>query len=139
MLERPRSDAGEAPRRWSWDQFLLAWCSAFHLLVGFTLAAAPLGQVLTEGTRPVLELASRYVWAAVFTLVGLAVACLRQRVPPVLRIPIWALTLGLGAVWLTAFSLAVLDDRGSALGVVVWPFLYGPWAVLAVRHSLGKR
>lgn len=117
----------------------MVWCLAFHLLTGVTLAAAPLNQVLTEGTRPVLELASRYVWAILFVTVGVALACLRHGLPSALRIPVWASMLGLGAVWLTAFSLAVLHGRGSALGVVVWPFLYGPWLVVAVRHSLGKR
>lgn len=126
-------------RRFDWDRFLLGWCAAFHLLTAVTLAIFPRDQVLTEGTRPVLELASRYVWAVVFAAAGVAVAWLLRPRRRAARIPVWAAVLGLGGMWLTAFFLAVLDGRGSALGVVVWPFLYGPWAIVAVRSSSGKR
>jgi hypothetical protein len=126
-------------RRFHWDRFLLGWCAAFHLLAGLILAFAPLGQVLTEGTRPVLELASRHVWAVVFLAAAAASASLLWRAEPWRQLAAWLTVFPLGLMWLTAFTLAVLDGRGSALVVVVWPFLYIPWGLAAVRLGLGKR
>lgn len=125
--------------RFDWSQFLLAWCAAFHLITAITLALAPYDQILSQGTRPVLDIASRYVWAVAFAAVGLSITYLwRPRGRTVSKL-IWVAALFLGGMWLTAFALAVFNGEGNAIGVVVWPFLYGPWAVVAVRRSLGKR
>ena len=126
-------------RRFEWDRFLVAWCAGFHLLIAFTLTLAPYEQIFNAGTRPVFQIASRYVWAGIFAAAGLlALSLLRWRPPPV-QILTWFVVLPLGGTWLTAFSLAVLDGQGSAIGVVVWPFLYGPWALAGIRIALGKR
>lgn len=125
-------------RKFPWEPFLIGWCSAFHVITAVTLAFAPLDQVLTEGTRPVLEIASRQVWAVVFCAVGLAVAFVLRRRHDAAQWLIWLSVMFLGGMWLTAFGLAVLRGEGSAVGVVVWPFLYGPWAIVAFL-SLGKR
>lgn len=122
-----------------WDRFLIAWCAAFHLAMAAPLAFAPEMQIISAGTQPVFEIASRYVWAGIFLTAGLlAVTVLYWQTAPVQLIT-WMAVFGVGGVWLMAFILAVLNDRGSAIGVTVWPFLYGPWAVAAVRMALGKR
>ena len=126
-------------RRFEWDRFLVAWCAGFHLLIAFTLTFAPYEQIFNAGTRPVFQIASRYVWAGIFLTAGLlALSLLRWRTTPV-QILTWFVVLPLGGTWLTAFALAVLNGQGSAIGVVVWPFLYGPWAVAGIRIALGKR
>lgn len=129
----------EEPRRFDWPRFLLGWCVLFHAATALTLATAPWHQLLTQGTAPVFELASRYVWAAAFAAAAALSGALLHRPRPVLQALTWLTVMFLGGVWLTAFSLAVWDGAGSALGVVVWPFLYGPWAVVAMRLGLGRR
>lgn len=125
---------------WSgWERFLVAWCSGFHALIAFTLAFAPLDQIYNAGTRPVFEIASRYVWAAIFALAALFSAFLLHRQTARVQMLTWLTVLPLGGMWLFAFALAVINGRGSAIGVVVWPFLYGPWAIAAIRIGLGKR
>lgn len=128
-------------QRWSfdWQRFLIQWCAAFHLLVAFTLAFAPYNQIFNAGTAPVFEIASRYVWAGLFLVAGIAAVVLLHRRTTAVQLLTWFTVLPLGGAWLTAFALAVLNGRGSAIGVVVWPFLYGPWALAAVRMALGKR
>lgn len=126
-------------RRFSWDRFLVAWCAAFHGLIAFTLACAPYSQIYNAGTKPVYYLANRYVWAALFLAAGLASALLLHRQTVAVQILTWFTVLPLGGAWLTAFALAVSNGSGSAIGVVVWPFLYGPFAIAAIRIGLGKR
>lgn len=122
-----------------WDRFLIAWCAVFHAAMALPLTFAPAQQIINAGTQPVFDLASRYVWAAIFLGAGLlAAAALYWRNLSV-QFATWLAVFGAGGVWLTAFTLAVLNDEGSAIGVTVWPFLYGPWAVAAVRMALGKR
>lgn len=128
----------QAWRRFDWDRALLASCVAFHLILAVVLAIAPYDLVLTEGTRPVLDIASRYVWATVFLAVAAAVGSLHWMRSRLVHLAAWTAVTFLGGMWVTAFALAVLQGRGSAVGVVVWPFLYGPWVVVAFR-SLGKR
>ncbi len=122
-----------------WDRFLVAWCAAFHAAMAVPLAFAPARQIVTAGTLPVFELADRLVWAGIFLAAGLlAAAALRWQTAPV-QLLTWLVVFGVGGAWLTAFVLAVLNGRGSAIGVTVWPFLYVPWGVAGVRIALGKR
>lgn len=147
-MHLPRQRSGEEAalldvvqlwRRFEWDRFLVTWCAAFHIAIAVPLAFAPEDQILNAGTRPVLELASRYVWAAAFLMAGvLTLFLLRRRTAP-MQFLTWFTVLPLGGIWLTAFALAVLNGQGSAIGLTVWPFLYGPWAVAGVRMALGKR
>jgi hypothetical protein len=122
-----------------WQRFLVAWCGSFHLLIAFTLALAPYGQIYNAGTAPVYEIASRYVWAGLFLLAGALSLVLLRRQTALVQCLTWLTVLPLGGAWLTAFILAVLDGRGSAIGVVVWPFLYGPPVLAGLRIALGKR
>ena len=125
--------------QFDWQRFLIGWAGCFHLLIAFTLAMAPYEQIYNAGTAPVYEIASRYVWAGLFLVAGIMAIVLLTRRTTLVQLATWFTVLPLGGAWLTAFALAVLDDRGSAIGVVVWPFLYGPWALCAVRMALGKR
>ena len=143
-----RSDEQEAllsvasafSRMWpGWDRFLVGWCAAFHLLCAFTLAFAPYDQILSRGTQPVLELASRYVWAVLFVVAGVAAASLLSRPRSWVQVFTWLTVFPLGVAWVLSFALAVINGGGNALGVVVWPFLYVPWGVAAIRLGLGKR
>jgi hypothetical protein len=121
-----------------WPKFLLGWAAGFQVVVAVTLAAAPWHQLLTPGTRPVFEIASRYVWAVLY----LASACLTASTywsRAALRTASWMAVMGLGGVWLTAFSLNVWSGGGSALGVVAWLFLYIPIAAVALHQGLTKR
>lgn len=126
-------------QRFEWDEFLLWACVGFHLVIAATLAAAPYSQVLTPGTRPVLELASRYLWAAAFAAVGVAVLTLARSGRPGLRLATWSAVLLLGGWWGISFAVNVFGGGGSAIGLVVWVFLYLIWTVLAFRLGLGKR
>ncbi len=126
-------------RRFEWDKFLIGWCAVFHLATALPLAFAPRGQIVTAGTAPVFEIASRYVWAGLFLAAGLLCMALLYRQTALVQFLTWFTVLPLGGVWLTAFALAVADGRGNAIGLTVWPFLYGPWAIAAVRMALGKR
>jgi len=122
-----------------WDRFLVAWCAAFHIAMAAPLAFAPKAQIVNAGTQPVFEIASRHVWAGIFLAAGLLAAAVLYDPPKWCQLGAWLVVFGVGGAWLTAFILAVLNDKGSAIGVTVWPFLYGPWAVAAVRMALGKR
>lgn len=125
-------------RRFEWDRFLIGLCAAFHLGVAVPMALAPMDQILSAGTAPVFAIANRYVWAAAFLVAGItSTALLRWRTPAVQCLT-WFTVLPLGGLWWTAFVLAVLDGRGSAIGVVVWLTLYGLFSVVAVRVALGK-
>lgn len=125
--------------RFNWDRFLVGWCAAFHLAMSVPLALAPVSQIINAGTEPVFDLASRYVWAALFLAAGLLAVSVLHRPTPLMQFLTWITVLPLGGIWLTAFVLAVRAGEGSAVAVTVWPFLYGPWAVAGVRIALGKR
>lgn len=131
--------------RWSqrfqfdWQRFLTGLCAAFHLGVAVPLALAPIEQILNAGTAPVFDLANRYVWAVAFLIAGAAATALLRWQTPLVQCLTWFTVLPLGGTWLTAFALAVISGRGSAIGVVVWSTLYGLFAVVALRIALGKR
>lgn len=125
-------------RAFDWERFTLSTCAGFHTLLGFTLLAAPVEQVYNAGTAPVFALASRYVWAVLFLAAGLASGLLLHYRAPLHQFIAWLIVFPLGAVWLAAFTLAVLQGHGSALSIVVWITLYAPWSVLAVRLGLRK-
>lgn len=122
-----------------WQRFIVAACAVFHLGISSALALAPLDQIYNAGTAPVFALANRYVWATLFALAGgMSVVLLRRRTTPV-QLCWWFTVSPLGGAWWTAFVLAVLDGRGSAIGVVVWLVLYGIFSVAGLRIALGKR
>ena len=125
-------------RAFDWERFTLSTCTVFHALLGFTLLAAPLEQVYNAGTAPVFALASRFAWGALSLAAGLATGLLLRYRASIMQFVAWLLVFPLGAVWLIAFVLAVLQGHGSAISIVVWPVLYLPWAVLAVRLGLRK-
>lgn len=132
--------ASQYARIWpGWDRFLIGWCAAFHGLIAFTLAFAPFEQIYNAGTAPVYEITNRYGWAALFAFAAATSALLLHRQPAWVQLLTWFTVLPLGGMWLIAFVLAVINGRGSAIGVVVWPFLYGPWIAAAIRVGLGKR
>jgi len=125
--------------QFDWLRVLIGFCAVFHLGLAVTLAFAPYEQIYNVGTAPVYELANRYVWAAGFLLAGAAsVVLLRCRTAGV-QLAWWFTTAPLGGMWWIAFVLAVLNGRGSAIGVVVWLTLYGLFSVAGVRIALGKR
>ena len=127
-------------RLWpGWERFLLALCALFHTWMGFTLLFAPETQIVNAGTAPVFELAPRWVWAGWFLLAGLAAAALLRWHTKTLQAVTWFSVFPLAFAWLSAFVMAVLDGRGSAIGVVVWSTLTLLWAPVAVRLALGKR
>lgn len=119
----------------TWPRFLLTWGTLFQLAIAATLALAPYSQLLTPGTRPVLDLASRYVWAVLFLCAALLTAT-SPWLHSFRRLLAWVLVMGLGGVWLTAFCINVLHGGGSAIGVVAWVFLYVPLAAVALNTSL---
>lgn len=125
--------------RFDWQMFLIGWCGVFHLGLAFTLACAPYRQIFNAGTAPVYEIANRYVWAALFLLAGSLCFVLLRRQSALVQFATWFAVLPLGGAWLTAFVLAVLDGRGSAIGIVAWIALYVPPAIAGVRLALGKR
>ena len=138
-----RREAQSQPSLWSrfdWQRFLIFWCAVFHAAVAFTLACAPYWQILNAGTAPVFALASRYLWALLFAVAAAsAVAMLLTNYRPGLQMLTWLTVFPLGGTWLVAFTLAVLQGHGSALSVIVWPVIYIPFALAAIRIGLGRR
>lgn len=126
-------------RRFDWDRFLIGWAAMFHLALSFTLTFAPYEQIHNAGTAPVFAITSRYTWAAIYMLAGGLLILLLHRQTAAVQFLTWLVVLTLGGTWWTAFILAVLNGRGSAIGVVVWIALYGPPAVAGVRLALGRR
>lgn len=143
--ERTEVDVARQVLRWwqrlqfDWQQFLIAACAVFHLGIASALALAPLVQILNAGTAPVFDIASRYMWAALFAVAGAMSIVLLRRQSALVQLAWWFAVLPLGGLWWTAFLLAVKDGRGSAIGVVVWFVLYGIFAVAGIRIALGKR
>lgn len=125
--------------RFDWQRFLIGWGGFIHLGFFSALAFAPYRQIYNAGTAPVYEIANRYVWAALFLLAGSLCFLLLRRQSALMHFATWFTVLPLGGAWLTAFILAVLDGRGSAIGIVAWIALYVPPAVAGVRLALGKR
>jgi hypothetical protein len=125
--------------QFDWQRFLVGACAAFHLGVSAPLAFAPIDQILNAGTAPVFAIANRYVWAAAFLAAGTAATFLLRWQTTLTQCLTWFTVLPLGGLWWTAFVLAVIDGRGSAIGVVVWFTLYGLFAVAGARMALGKR
>lgn len=125
--------------RFDWQRFLIGWAGLFHLGLALTLAFAPYQQIYNAGTAPVYEIANRHVWAGLFLVAGALCFVLLRRQSALVQFATWFSVLPLGGAWLTAFILAVLDGRGSAIGIVAWMALYGPPAVAGVRLALGKR
>lgn len=138
-MERALLDEARRKRKFDWQRFIIGWTGVFHVGIAFTLAAAPYQQIYNAGTAPVYVIASRYQWAAAFLIAGLLPFLLLRWQTALVQLLTWITVLPLGVVWLLAFTLAVLDGRGSAIGVVVWVALYGPPAVAGARLALGKR
>lgn len=126
-------------RRFEWARFLLALCVVFHLWMAVTVAFAPERQVITQGTAQVFELAPRGFWAFAYLVAAIGATALMARVTPITQLVTWLTVFPLASTWIGAFTLAVLKGEGSAIGVIVWPVLYLPWAVVAIRLALGKR
>lgn len=122
-----------------WEQFLIRWCAAFHGLMALIFAVAPLEQLHNAGTDPVFRLASRSVWALLFALCAGGSLLMLHKYHPGVQLATWVLVFSVSAIWFAAFLLAVVHHRGSAISIIVWPFLYGPWIVAALRVGLGKR
>ena len=126
-------------RRFEWARFLLALCVLFHLWMAAAIAFAPDRQIITEGTARVFELAPRGFWAVCYLLAALGALALMVRVTAATQLLTWFTVFPLASTWVGAFTLAVLEGGGSAIGLIVWPAVYLPWAVVAIRLALGKR
>ena len=127
-------------RYWpGWGRFVIGASAAFHAALAVVLVTFPYEQLVTEGTRPVFDTWSRYVWAGSFAVaaVGLA-ASLRWR-KPALHVVVWLWVTFLFGAWLTPLSLAVLDGGGSPVAVVVLLFLYGIFFGGAISNALRQR
>lgn len=122
-----------------WERVLVGASVVFHALIALAMAAAPYNQIYNAGTAPVYEIASRYVWAAVFAIAAVTSVLLVARQTMLRMVVTWFTVLPLGGLWWTAFVVAVRNGRGSAIGVAVWLVLYGLWAIVAMRMALGKR
>jgi hypothetical protein len=124
--------------RFCWDRFLLGCCAAFHVLAAVLLLFAPEDLLLTEATRPPLEVLSRYCWAGLYLLAGaLSVAVTRWRWPALQMLS--AVTVAaVGGGWYAAILLAVAHGRGAAFALIIWPFLYTPWGIVSVRLGLRR-
>lgn len=122
-----------------WEQLLVRWCLVFHVGAAAVLAFTPRDLVYTEGTAPVLDLASQYVWAVVFAVAAALSWWLLRSDRAWVQMATWFAVFVPGGLWFTAFLLAAVRGEVSGLGCLVWFCLYGPWVVAAVRVGLRKR
>lgn len=127
--------------RWwpGWSRVLIAAAGLFHACMAVVLACLPFGQLLTEGTAPIFDLASRYVWAASFAVVAVGIAAALRWSKPWLHVLVWLAVTFLFGAWLTPLSLAVLNGGGSPVAVVVLLFLYGLIFGGAITNALNQR
>lgn len=127
--------------RWwpGWSRVLIAAAGLFHACMAVVLACLPFDQLLTEGTAPIFDLASRYVWAASFAAVAVGIAAALRWSKPWLHVLVWLAVTFLFGAWLTPLSLAVLNGGGSPVAVVVLLFLYGLIFGGAITNALNQR
>ena len=121
-----------------WERFTLAACTAFHLLIAGALFFAPDHQVFNAGTKPIFDLASRYVWGAACLSAAVTGALLLQRRTMFRQMATWYVVIPLGFMWSGTFLIALIAGQGSAIGAVVFPFLYLWFGAAAIRISLRK-
>lgn len=128
--------------RGSRNQVLMGVVALLHLWGGVNMLFAP-RNLFTEGTRPVFALAPPVVWGCIFLLGGVLVALLISRVTAVRQVITWMVVVPTQTVWLAASVLAVLQGRGTAMGVT---FLVAAWLwtvitalFVAIDDLTGKR
>jgi hypothetical protein len=131
-LLNPAPEAEVHPVRWihdRWARLIVAICAGFHLLLALVLVVAPVQTVITEGTLPVFELMGRYAWAVWFLFAGIASALLVMKPTIPRMVATWGSVIPLGFAWSGTFAISVIQGRGSAIGLVVWPTLLTVFAV----------
>jgi hypothetical protein len=111
--------------------------AAFHLVVAFTIVAAPRDQVITAGTSAIFGTVPLLAWFVWFLATGVAAAATVVRVTPIRLWLTWCGAFPLGAAWIWGFAVVVPTGRGNAIFAVLWPFLLIWWAFTAVRMYLG--
>lgn len=141
MLEEA---VGTHPVRWlhdRWARLIIAFCASFHLLMALVLAFASEDVVVTSGTLPVFTLMGRGAWAVVFLIAGVASALLVARVTVPRMIVTWGTVIPLGFAWTGTFAIALIEGRGSAIGLVVWPTLLATFSTaglwVATHEAIG--
>jgi hypothetical protein len=127
--------------RWwpGWGRVLIGAAGLFHACMAAVLVTFPFDQLLTEGTAPIFDLASRYVWAAAFTVAAVGIAAALRWRTPWLHALVWLAVTFLFGAWLTPLTLAVLNGGGSPVAVVVLLFLYALFFGGAVSNALRQR
>jgi len=131
------------PVRWLRDhaaRIILTICSAFHLLMAAVLAFMPEDLVVTEGWLPVFTLMGRHPWAVVYLIAGVSAAALVAKATLPRMICTWGTVVPTGFAWTGTFAIGVIQGRGSAIGLVVWPTLLSVFVVagmwLATHEAL---
>jgi hypothetical protein len=147
-LPTPRSPELEATLRiaaiyarlWpGWGRFIIGAAAAFHAALAAVLVTFPYGQLVTEGTKPVFDLWSRYVWAGSFAVAAVGLCVALRWTKPWLHALVWLWVTFLFGAWLTPLSVAVLEGGGSPVAVVVLLFLYGLFFGGAISNALRQR
>jgi hypothetical protein len=106
-----------------WERALLWECAAFHLIAATVLAI--LGQPW---------------WAAAFLVGAVAPLALLRRASTTVQLIAWYTVFPLGFTWGGPLALGLIDvGPYSAVGVLAWLFLYGQWALVAVRLASHER
>jgi len=127
-------------RYWpGWGRFVIGASAAFHAALAVVLVTFPYEQLVTEGTRPVFDLWSRYVWAGSFAVAAAGIAASLRWRKPLLHAAAWLWVTFLFGAWLTPLCLAVLEGGGSPVAVVVLLFLYGLLFSGAISNALRQR
>ena len=127
-------------RYWpGWARFIIGVGAAFHATLAAVLALFPYRQLLTEGTAPQFDLASRYAWAAGFAAVAVGIALSLRVHKPWLHALAWVAATFLFGAWLTPLVLAVVNGGGSPVAVVVLLWLYGLIFAGAITNALRSR
>jgi hypothetical protein len=105
-----------------WPRFLLIECVLFHAVCALPLAAA-----------------TEWMWAVGFIAAAGSAGLLLLHITVLTQLAAWYAVFPVGFAWAGVFAYGTVDAAPTTLGLVVWPALYLPWAVVAVRIALGKR
>ena len=127
--------------RWwpGWGRFLIGVAAACHAGLAVVLVTFPYEQLRTEGTAPVFDWLSRYVWAGWFGAVAVGIVVALRWRKPWLHAAVWLGVTFLFGAWMTPMTWAVLEGGGSPVALVFLLTVYLIFFAAAISNALRQR